>query len=73
VRKVLGYDKKLPHLKTMPVNQGRIKEKGISTWLTEQQKQWCCPDCQTEFAWYQTECAACGKAVKLEEGMGHEN
>jgi len=36
VRKFLGYDRKLPHLKTIPENQGLIKEKGVSAWLAEQ-------------------------------------
>lgn len=69
VRIVLGYDKKLPHLKTVSPNQRRIKEKGVNVWLAEQQNQWQCPDCQTAFSWYRTQCSACGKELKTPGGF----
>jgi hypothetical protein len=64
VRKFLGYDKKLPHLKTVSENQCTIKEKGVSVWLAEQQNQWQCPGCHTAISWYQEKCSICGRDLE---------
>lgn len=60
---VQRLEKKLPHLKCKPGNLAVIKEKGMQTWLQEQQRLWECPECHASFSWYQTECAKCGKRL----------
>ncbi|MEN6389152.1 MAG: DUF3795 domain-containing protein [Syntrophomonas sp.] len=52
---------KLPHWDTAAANLQTIKEKGTEGWLQEQQAQWKCPNCQTDYSWYATHCSNCGK------------
>jgi predicted RNA-binding Zn-ribbon protein involved in translation (DUF1610 family) len=44
-------------------NLGMIKEKGVLTWLGEQEKRWSCPECGTAFTWYNKTCRMCGKVL----------
>ena len=62
---------KLPHLKGIPENLMTIKKVGANQWLAEQDKQWKCPECKTEFSWYTSNCSKCGK--DLEEIKGYES
>lgn len=54
----------LPHLKSAPKNLIEIKNIGFNTWLTEQEKLWKCPDCQTRFSWYTASCTNCGRDLE---------
>lgn len=51
----------LPHLNTIRLNMMTIINKGMEAFLKEQEEQWKCPDCQTDFSWYTTHCSKCGK------------
>ncbi len=51
----------LPHLKANLSNMNFIKANGVNNWLDEQKKQWKCPQCETQFAWYTIECKGCKK------------
>ncbi len=66
-----NYLNKLPHLKTISKNLVTIKKVGVNQWLAEQEKQWKCPECQTSFSWYATNCTTCGK--DLEKIKDYEN
>lgn len=55
---------KLPHLKIIPKNLLTIKNIGVNPWLSEQEKQWKCPECQTSFSWYTPNCTNCGKDLE---------
>jgi hypothetical protein len=57
-------EKKLPHLKIIPENLHTIQQKGINCWLQEQKQTWECPDCKTNYSWYQRECSQCGKDLE---------
>lgn len=52
---------KLPHWDTAAANLQTIKERGVERWLQDQQAQWKCPDCQTDYSWYAIHCSNCGK------------
>ncbi|HEY8908858.1 MAG TPA: DUF3795 domain-containing protein [Desulfosporosinus sp.] len=52
---------KLPHLKVTSDNLTTIKNVGVEQWLNDQEKQWKCPECQTDFSWYTSKCTKCGK------------
>lgn len=54
----------LPHLKQVPGNMEYIKKHGVNRWLSEQEKKWKCPVCQTGFAWYSSTCENCGHDLK---------
>lgn len=54
----------LPHIKSTHSNLDAIKSKGVDWWLSEQEKQWQCPECRTSFAWYTTTCGTCGKDLR---------
>lgn len=55
---------KLPHLKIISKNLMTIKNIGVNQWLSEQDKQWKCPECQTNFSWYTANCTNCGKDLE---------
>jgi len=52
---------KLPHLNTIAINMQTIHSLGMEAFLKEQEAQWKCPDCSTDYAWYTTHCSNCGK------------
>lgn len=52
-----------PHHSVVLKNQEIIKEKGVQKWLEEQEKRWTCPECGTQFAWYDTVCKKCQSAL----------
>ncbi len=52
---------KLPHSKIAPKNLMTIKNNGVNQWLEQQDKQWKCPECQTNSSWYTVNCTNCGK------------
>jgi rubrerythrin len=54
----------LPHIKDNHANLAAVKEKGADQWLSEQEKKWKCPECNTPFAWYSKKCLNCGKDLK---------
>lgn len=54
----------LPHWKIVHKNLTIIKNVGVNQWLAEQEKQWKCPECQTDFSWYATNCISCGKDLE---------
>ena len=56
----LMFEKKLPHLKTIPYNQHMIHRDGVDEWLKDQKEKWQCSKCSTEFSWYQATCLECG-------------
>jgi len=45
-------------------NSGRMREVGVKQWLEEQKERWSCPGCGRAFSWYETECEACGAALR---------
>ena len=51
----------LPHWNTAVTNQEYIGNHGAARWLEQQATQWKCPDCHTDYSWYATHCANCGK------------
>jgi hypothetical protein len=55
------YEKRLPHLKSIELNQKILKEEGLEKWLHDQQKQWQCPVCGRELSWYKKTCPECNK------------
>jgi len=52
---------KLPHMSTIAANLQIILSEGASCWLEQQEAQWKCPDCQTDYTWYANHCSNCGK------------
>jgi len=51
----------LPHIKDNHSNMVTIKKSGTDQWLSEQEKKWKCPECDTNFSWYSARCNKCGK------------
>lgn len=64
VKKFRKMKQKLPHCKIVSKNLETIRQKGMQTWLEEQEEVWKCPDCGTDFSWYQKTCAQCGKELE---------
>jgi hypothetical protein len=58
VRKLMS--RRLPHLRSVKVNQICVKDRGIQVWLGEQEELWKCPECGTSFTWYAKVCESCG-------------
>ncbi|WP_319562696.1 DUF3795 domain-containing protein [Marispirochaeta sp.] len=58
---------KLPHLKSIPLNMKIISEKGLETWLKEQEKKWQCPVCGEPFTWYKEKCTVCGRELNQDK------
>jgi len=56
--------KKLPHLRSAYCNQVFIQEKGVTTWLVQQEELWKCPQCNTNFTWYAKTCTKCGNDLE---------
>lgn len=52
---------KLPHLTTIGINMQTILSRGPEAFLKEQEEQWKCPDCGTEYTWFAVNCSQCGK------------
>ena len=52
---------KLPHMSMIAANLQSIMSEGATRWLELQEAQWKCPDCQTDYTWYATNCSTCGK------------
>ena len=57
-------DSLLPHLKSNHNNMETIKKSGVAYWLSEQEKKWKCPNCDTSFSWYTYKCKNCGNDLK---------
>lgn len=54
----------LPHLKGNQPNMETIKSVGVSQWLSDQEKRWKCPHCNTNYSWYTRKCKNCGEDLK---------
>ncbi len=52
-----------PHHSVVLKNLDIIGKEGVSTWLDQQESRWSCPECQTQFGWYDEVCTECGKKV----------
>jgi hypothetical protein len=61
VRRLTGFNRKLPHLSVLSENRATICEKGVAAWLQEQEKRWACPSCQTPYSWYERACTSCAR------------
>lgn len=55
---------KNPHHSIALHNLRQIKDKGVCSWLDEQEIRWSCPDCRTKFSWYQESCSKCGCVLR---------
>ncbi len=62
---------KLPHMSMIATNLQTILCEGVNNWLKQQEAQWKCPDCQTDYTWYATNCSNCGK--ELGESKPYKN
>lgn len=60
VGRVMGIERKLPHLRSKPASLARIRSAGAEAWLREQAEAWRCPGCGTPSSWYRETCAKCG-------------
>jgi hypothetical protein len=49
----------LPHHSEVLKNIRRQKDIGVDSWLAEQDKKWCCPNCHAETDWYAGQCPDC--------------
>jgi hypothetical protein len=54
----------LPHIKSNRNNMEIIKKVGVTQWLSEQEKKWKCPNCNTNFSWYTYKCKNCNNDLK---------
>lgn len=50
----------LPHITAVKGNLETINKDGAEKWLSDQKKQWECPECGKAFSWYSTKCDSCG-------------
>ena len=44
-------------------NLDQIRRLGLEPWLVQQRARWSCPQCGTEFAWYDRACSVCACEV----------
>lgn len=44
-------------------NLDDLDKMGLKQWLQTQQAKWSCPDCGTEFSWYDRICKTCGNRL----------
>ena len=44
-----------------------ISEKGIDSWLKEQETLWHCPVCGEPFSWYKEKCSGCGRDLNQDK------
>jgi predicted RNA-binding Zn-ribbon protein involved in translation (DUF1610 family) len=56
-------DEKYPYHQVVFNSLEDIRQKGIDTWLKEQDARWSCPNCGERFAWRDEVCKHCGGAV----------
>lgn len=54
----------LPHINAVSDNLENINKVGVDKWLLDQEKQWKCPKCDTNFSWYSTTCDSCGTDLR---------
>ena len=45
-------------------NIRRQRDIGITGWIEEQQKRWCCPNCGNATEWYAGQCHHCGNELE---------
>jgi hypothetical protein len=64
IRKLM--QKRLPHIRSAYANQACIQDKGIATWLSEQEEQWKCSKCKTGFSWCTKTCTLCGNDLDFQ-------
>lgn len=66
---LFSLEKKLPHQYMRKDNLERIRDAGLEAWLSEQERQWRCPKCQTPYSWYQSACDSCGTELDSLKGF----
>lgn len=54
----------LPHINGTQGNLDVIGKVGVDKWLSDQENQWKCPKCNTNFSWYSSNCNNCGYDLK---------